>query len=86
MVCGNAPDQVGGEYTDVSGNCVGANCDQCDCSADLDGDGTVNGADLTLLLADWGCTGAGCIGDFDGSGTVDGADLTIILSSWGACP
>ena len=55
------------------------------CPADLDGNGTVDGADLTLLLATWGCTGDGCIGDLDGSGTADGADLTVILSSWGAC-
>jgi hypothetical protein len=52
------------------------------CAADLNGDGQVNGADLGLLLANWGGTG---IGDLDGSGTVTGADLGIMLAAWGAC-
>ena len=55
------------------------------CPTDLDGNGEVNGADLTQLLADWGCTGDDCVGDFDGNGTVGGPDLTIILSAWGEC-
>ena len=55
------------------------------CPADLNGDGAVDGADLTIVLSDWGCAGADCVGDLDGSGEVDGADLTIILSAWGNC-
>ena len=42
----------------------------------------VDGADLTILLGDWGGSGSA---DFDGSGAVDGADLTILLGTWGAC-
>ena len=84
-VCENTPDQIGGEYTDDGGNCVGANCGQCECPADLDGDGDVGASDLTQLLADWGCSGADCAGDVNNDGLVDGADLTVILSSWGAC-
>ena len=82
----NTPNAISGGY-EGSDNCINEDCTECapDCPADLNGDGTVDGADLTLLLADWGCTGAGCVGDFDGSGTVDGADLTIILSAWGDC-
>lgn len=49
-------------------------------SADLDGDGCVGGADLTILLGGWGSSGSA---DLDGSGNVDGADLTVLLSNWG---
>ncbi len=46
---------------------------------DLDGDGLVNGADLGLLLANWGGTG---VGDLNHNGTVDGSDLGLLLSGW----
>ena len=53
------------------------------CAADLDGNGTINGADLALLLNSWGAGGAR--GDIDCSGSVDGADLAVLLNGWGAC-
>lgn len=52
------------------------------CPADLTGDGTVDGADLGVLLAAWGGGGPA---DLDGSGAVDGADLGELLASWGPC-
>ena len=48
---------------------------------DLNNDGLVDGADLGILLGNWGGSGAG---DIDNSGTVDGADLGILLGGWGA--
>ncbi len=48
-------------------------------AGDLDGDGDVDGADLAILLADWGRGGGS---DLDGDGTVGGADLTILLANW----
>jgi hypothetical protein len=54
------------------------------CPADLDGDGTVSAADLTILLGSWG-TCKQCVADIDQDGTVGGADLTLLLSSWGSC-
>jgi dienelactone hydrolase len=50
-------------------------------SADLDGNGRVDGADLTLLLSAFGSDG--CI-DLNGDGIVDGADLTLLLAVWSA--
>ncbi|MBL9148656.1 MAG: hypothetical protein JNM94_08185 [Phycisphaerae bacterium] len=47
--------------------------------ADLDGNGSVNGADLAILLGAWGEGGAA---DLDGSGSVDGADLGLLLGAW----
>ena len=48
-------------------------------AADLNGDGAVNGLDLTQLLANWGGSGAG---DINGDGTIDGLDLAALLAGW----
>jgi len=50
--------------------------------ADINRDGTVTGADLTLLLSAWGS--ADVLADLDQDGTVTGSDLTILLSAWSA--
>ena len=50
-------------------------------AADLNGDGRVDAADLTVLLALFGS--AGPLGDLDGSGAINAADLTILLNAWG---
>jgi Ca2+-binding EF-hand superfamily protein len=55
------------------------------CPSDLDGNGSVDSADLAQVLSSWGTCG-GCAADLDGSGSVDSADLAQVLSSWGACP
>jgi hypothetical protein len=47
---------------------------------DFDCNGTVDGADLGLLLSNWGGTG---ITDIDRNGVTNGADLGITLSLWG---
>jgi len=46
---------------------------------DLNGDGVIDGADLGILLNNWGGSG---IGDLNGDGVVDGADLGILLNNW----
>ena len=56
------------------------------CPADLNGDGSVTGADIGALLGAWGACPAGCAADLDGSGAVNGADLGVLLGAWGACP
>ena len=53
------------------------------CPADLNCDGVVNGADLGILLGDWGQEGVP--GDITGDGPVNGADLGILLGAWGPC-
>ncbi len=51
-------------------------------AADLNGDGVVNGADVGLLLAEWGpCSG--CPADLNGDGLVNGADFGLLLADWG---
>ena len=54
------------------------------CTADLNLDGEVNGADLTILLGSWGTSDP--VADLSGDGLVGGADLTIMLGNWGLCP
>ncbi len=48
-------------------------------TADVDRDGTVDGADLGALLSGWGEPGDG---DLDWNGTTNGADLGALLSAW----
>lgn len=50
--------------------------------ADINGDGVVNAADLTILLGSWGPAAPGAPADINGDGEVNGADLTILLGSW----
>ena len=76
---------IGGKF-DSSGGLPAANFarwDGCATSnpADLNGDGVVNGADLAILLIQWGADGSA---DFNGDGVVNGADLATLLASWGA--
>ena len=86
-ICGNDASDVpstsqvsGGTITLVLG-CID---DSCDCTfegidADLNGDNAVNGADLGLLLANWGQPG---LGDLNGDDVVGGADLGLMLAAW----
>ncbi len=53
------------------------------CPGDIDASGTVDFADLTVLLADWGQPGGDA--DLDGSGLVDLLDLVSLLAAWGPC-
>jgi len=52
------------------------------CATDLTGDGVVDGADLAILLVQWGADGSA---DFSGDDIVDGADLAVLLAVWGPC-
>jgi hypothetical protein len=47
---------------------------------DLDGNGLVNGADISILLGQWSAKGG--IADLDGNGLVNGADLALLLGHW----
>ncbi|MCH2161516.1 MAG: hypothetical protein MK085_06540 [Phycisphaerales bacterium] len=51
-------------------------------SEDLNGDGSVDGVDLGLMLAAWGTDDA--VADLDGSGLVDGGDLGLLFAAWSA--
>lgn len=53
------------------------------CPGDFDSDGTIGGADLSFLLANWGGPGA----DLDADGLTGGSDLAFLLGVFGTtCP
>jgi hypothetical protein len=54
------------------------------CPADLYPNGVVNGADLGILLSEWG-SATPVSADLNGDGTVDGIDLGALLGAWGPC-
>jgi hypothetical protein len=53
-------------------------------SPDLNGDGTVDAADLALVLGAWGSCAEGCEcpGDLNVDGAVDASDLAVLLGAW----
>lgn len=52
----------------------------CTASPDIDGNASVNGADLAALLSRWNQNGGPA--DLNCDGTVNGADLTEMLAAW----
>ena len=77
LVCGNAPDQVHGPWSDLGGGCVRGECLQ----ADFDCDGRVEGEDLGILLRAFGTRNARV--DLAGSGMVDASTLGLFFADWG---
>jgi len=56
------------------------------CAADANGNGSIDGPDLAVVLGGWGTTGMpGIPGDVNRDGKVDGIDLAGVLGSWGPC-
>ena len=51
------------------------------CKADLDTSGTVETADLNLIITHWGTDNA--TADINVDGIVDTADLNLLISYWG---
>ena len=86
----NIPDAVAGNYNNGGNNCINDDCTVCgtdDCSSDINGDGTVDGADFGLLLAAWTgsaeCENSDCGGaDLNDDGRVNGSDIGLLLSDW----
>ena len=59
-----------------------------DIAGDANGDGKVDGSDVTILAGNWqkgvndGLTATWEEGDFNGDGKVDGSDVTILAGNW----
>jgi hypothetical protein len=76
-----------GQLADLDSNGVPDICQQPTCvAADIYRDFNVNGADLGILLSQWGPNTPLTESDLNSDGVVNGADLGILLSFWGACP
>lgn len=79
-VCRNFPSpNVAGDWLDNGQNTV------CFCDCDINGNGIVSGADLGILLTQWGPGNQSTLADFNRDGMVNGADLAALLSEWGPC-
>ena len=72
--------------SDANANGIPDACEAPTCrDADLFRDGQINGADLGILLSQWGAANANTVSDINHDGRVDGADLGFLLASWGVC-
>jgi hypothetical protein len=85
--CESSASPITGSWTDGGGNTFLSAACSTPCLADFIADGTVNAADLGVMLNFWGTDGSGFPGvDLDNDGIVDAADLATLLSAWGPCP
>ena len=77
-----------GQLADLNMNGIPDTCEmQPTCQdADLLADRNINGADLGILLSQWGPNTQYTISDINSDGVVDGSDLGLLLSFWGPCP
>jgi hypothetical protein len=76
-----------GQLGDTNTDGIPDICQQPTCrDADLFRDFNVNGADLGILLSQWGPNTALTVSDINKDGFVNGADLGIMLAFWGPCP
>jgi hypothetical protein len=76
-----------GQLSDLNTDGVPDVCQQPTCAdADIYRDFNVNGADLGILLSQWGPNTPLTESDLNSDGVVNGADLGLLLSFWGPCP
>jgi hypothetical protein len=71
----------GGLWNDVNGADPRRSVVEVECHGDINGDGTVDASDLSILLGGWGTAA----GDLTGDGMTDGMDLSVLLGAWGTC-
>jgi hypothetical protein len=75
-----------GQLADLNADGVPDVCQQPTCvDADLFRNGVINGADLGILLSQWGPANVNTVSDINRDGQVNGADLGFLLANWGIC-
>jgi hypothetical protein len=78
---------ISGQIADANSNGIPDVCEAPTCrDADLYPNGRIDGADLGILLSEWGEVNASTHSDINDDGRVDGADLGFLLANWGSCP
>ena len=83
IVCNSPGQPFQGPWTDLGGNDFNASCS---CFGDINGDGMVDGFDLSVVLSGWQNGPGSNEGDLSGDGETDAVDLALILVNWGGCP
>ena len=82
----DVPDPIELAYGSAADSNENGVLDVCECFGDLNLDGVVDGADLSILLGYWGTFPENLPqADINGDGTVSGSDLSILLGYWGPC-
>ena len=77
---------LAGQLADLNGNGIPDICEGPTCrDADLFRNGVINGADLGILLSEWGPANVNTVSDINRDGVVNGADLGFLLANWGPC-
>ena len=87
VICANVPDQIAGGsiVEDLGGNLISEVGPCIPLPGDFDGNFVIDGADLAVVLGQWGpCRRGGCIADLDGNRIVNGGDLAMLLANWGS--
>ena len=82
-VCGEDPYCCETEWDNACARTAALRCAGW-CRGDLDFDGKIGGADLAILIANWGSKSVQ-LADLDDDGRVLGSDLAILLGGWGDC-
>ena len=76
-----------GALADANSNGIPDICEGPTChDADLYANNRIDGADLGILLSEWGPVSPSTHSDINHDGRVDGADLGFLLANWGSCP
>jgi len=76
-----------GQLADTDTNGIPDICEGPTCrEADLYRNNRIDGADLGILLSEWGPATPSTNSDINKDGFINGADLGIMLSFWGPCP
>jgi len=75
-----------GRLADANTNGIPDVCEVPTCrDVDLFRNGVINGADLGILLSEWGPASANTVSDVNHDGQVNGSDLGTLLAFWGPC-
>jgi hypothetical protein len=76
-----------GASADVNANGTPDSCEVPTCrDADLYANNHIDGADLGILLYEWGSVNPSTNADINNDGVVNGVDLGLLLAFWGPCP
>lgn len=86
-LCGHSEADLSGCWSDGGGNEFFPDGCFTPCPGDVNRDRSVDGKDLSRVLAFWGSDSSDYPqADVNEDGRVDGEDLTIVLGFWGICP